>query len=202
MKLPFIHLNLRFNPFGELTPDQRKELAVVNIDSLKASLNKEAVAIQFLADHGRGKTMHLLFLHRYYSSAEYIKIYQDDKPAFSMQAVRFVDSVENLSKKSRFDLYNKTSSIAFTTHTDLSGELTDAGFNVITQNICMDDESILNQIFSRRIKYAQRNAGHVPVVNQLAIKKLKTLYGDDIRSMEAHLYELFQSLKRIENVKV
>ncbi|RDH84023.1 MAG: hypothetical protein DIZ80_07770 [endosymbiont of Galathealinum brachiosum] len=202
MNLPFDHLNLRFNPFGELTSDQRKQVAFVDIESLTKSLNKEATAIQFLADHGRGKTTHLLSLHDYYSKTEYIKIYQGDKPDFTEQFIRFVDSVENLTKKSRLELYKKTSSIAFTSHADLSKELHKAGFSVTTIKVCMENELTLRDIFTQRIKFAQRNDGAIPVVDQFAIKKLKTLYGDDIRSMEGHLYELFQQMERIENVKV
>ncbi|VAW67624.1 hypothetical protein MNBD_GAMMA08-3034 [hydrothermal vent metagenome] len=202
MKLPFIHLNLRFNPFGELTLEQRKEVAIVDTHSLKKSLNKKSVAIQLLADHGRGKTTYLFSLHKEYSSAPYIKIQVGDKPRFSPCAIRFVDSVENMTKKSRIDLYKKSDSLAFTTHADLSKELIKHGFTVITKKISTADESTLMKIFSRRIRYAQRSEGEVPRINLQAIKKLQRIYKDDVRAMESHLYEKIQKLKGIENVEV
>jgi len=202
MKLPFIHLNLRFNPFGELTLEQRRDVSIVDIKSLKTCLNKKFVAIQFLADHGRGKTTHLLSLHKEYPASEYIKIQSDDNPRFSPCAIRFADSVENMTKKSRIDLYKKSNSLALTTHADLSKELIKHGFTVITKKISMEDENTLMKIFSRRIKYAQRCEGEVPRINLQAIKKLKHLYKDDVRAMESHLYEKIQCLKGIENVEV
>ena len=99
MRLSFSHLNLKFNPFGELNVQQRKQVCVVDIDSIKDGLKKDGIAIQFLADHGRGKTTHLLSLHKFYPEAEYIKILVGKKPVFTQQSCRFVDSFENLSSQ-------------------------------------------------------------------------------------------------------
>lgn len=202
MKLVFSHLNLKFNPFGELNAEQRKQVCVVNIDSIKDSLNQHAVAIQFLADHGRGKTTHLLSLHKHYPETEYIKLYAGDQPVFAQQSCRFVDSIENLSKKNRRLLYNKSGSLACTSHTDLSHELKSAGYQVVTKIICQSDEEILKQVFNKRIEFSRRNSGEIPLIKNSHIKNLKFRYGDDIRAMEHHLYEKFQCLERIEYVEM
>ena len=202
MQLPFSHLNLRFNPFGELNPEQRKQIAVVDIESIIRSLDLPSVAIQFLADHGRGKTTHLLALHKHYPDAEYTKIYTGDNPEFMSQAIRFVDSIENITKKQRRDLYKKSGSIAFTTHTDLSQELERAGFSVINKIISMKNEKTLLQIFRQRIEYARRAEGATPHIDLETVKQLKQRYGDDVRAMESFLYEKLQTLERIENVKM
>lgn len=202
MKLAFSHLNLKFNPFGELNPEQRKQLAVVDIEKIKNILNKPGVAIQFLADHGRGKTTHLLSLHELYPEAKYIKIFSGDKPDFEFHEIYFIDSIENISKKQRNFLYKNSSSIACTTHTDLSRELNRAGYEVVSKRVSLYDENILKKVFNDRIEYSRRGEGDIPVIDLRLINSLKQLYGDDIRSMEHHLYEKFQTLERIDNVKV
>jgi len=54
--LPYANINLRFNPFGELNPDERQQLACVDVSGLAQYLSAPRTAVQFLADHGRGKT--------------------------------------------------------------------------------------------------------------------------------------------------
>jgi len=202
LKLAFSHLNLKFNPFGELDTEQRKLLAVVDIEKIQNSLYNPGVAIQFLADHGRGKTTHLLSLHKLYPEAKYIKIYSGDKPVFESHEIHFIDSIENISKRQRSVLYKKSSSIACTTHTDLGRELNRAGYEVVSIMVSVNDENILKKVFNNRIEYSRRGKGDIPVIDLALINKLKKLYGDDIRSMEHHLYEKFQILERIDDVKV
>ena len=202
MKLAFSHLNLRFNPFGELNPEQRKQIAAVDIESLKNALNENGVAIQFLADHGRGKTTHLLSLHQHYPEARYLKLYLGDKPDFFHQKIHFIDSIENITKKQRRDLYKKSGSIACTTHTDLSQELSRAGFKVISKTVSLNDVKTLQMIFKKRIEYSRRGAGDVPTVDVCFVNELVKIFGDDIRAMEHHLYEKFQALERIDDVKM
>ncbi len=202
MQLPFIHLNLLFNPFGELTPQQRKEIAVVDLPSCKDILYKKSVAIQFYADHGRGKTTHLLALHKMYPETEYIKLHTGDQIKTCPQKILFIDSVENLSKRNRLKLYGNTSSIAITSHTDLSRELKQAGYQVLNIKISVRDDALLFEILNRRIEYARRDKGNIPVVDMQSIYKLKTEFGDNIRAIEACLYEKFQNMSGIENVNM
>jgi len=54
--LPWARFNLHRNPFGELTPDERAELAVVNVDYLVEMLGDPRQAVQFIGECGRGKT--------------------------------------------------------------------------------------------------------------------------------------------------
>ncbi|VAW70774.1 hypothetical protein MNBD_GAMMA09-1172 [hydrothermal vent metagenome] len=202
MQLPFLHLNLYFNPFGELDCEQRKQLAVVNLSEYKQSLYNKGLAIQFYADHGRGKTTHLLALHNIYPDAEYIKLYAGDKPEIFLRDILFIDSIENLSKRKRTDLYRNTASIAFTSHTDLSPEIRQAGYQLINIKISVADNMTLKYIFNRRIEYARRTDHSIPVVGMPLIYNLRQRYGDNVRAMEAHLYEIFQNLKGISNVKM
>lgn len=202
MQLPFIHLNLCFNPFGELTAQQRINLAVVDLEGLQSVLYEQAIAIQFYADHGRGKTTHLLSLHQLYPKVEYIKLHSGERPEIQPRSIRFVDSIENLPGRKRLNLYRKTASIALTTHTDLTKELNRAGYRVINRHVSTVDNETLLKIFNSRIEYARRGAGAIPVVDMCAIGSLKSLFGDDIRAMEACLYDRVQNMKGVDNVKV
>ncbi len=202
MQLAFSHLNLCFNPFGELGAEQRQQLAVVNLLSFEKTLRIKSTAIQFYADHGRGKTTHLLALHKMYSDAQYIKLYAGSQCDIRPRKILFVDSIENISKRQRLRLYKNTDSIAITSHVDLSRELASAGFRVFNNKVSATDNNILLEIFNRRIAYARRNAGDIPVLDMQIIDQLKQLYGDDVRKMEADLYERFQIMQGVESVKM
>ena len=200
--LAFKQLNLFFNPFGELSPEQRKKLAVVDVSAYRDILNSRNTAIQFHADHGRGKTTHLLALHEYYPQAEYIKLFANATIKIYPRPVCFIDSIENLNKKQRIRLYKKTQSIALTTHMDLSAELQAAGYQLMNIKISTTDEHRLWQIFNRRLEYARRSTGKIPKIDMSLIEQLKQRFGDDIRAMESFLYEKIQTMTGIENVKM
>ena len=51
----YAHLNLRWNPFGEATPEERADLALVDYPAFESFL-KPGVALELRADHGRGKS--------------------------------------------------------------------------------------------------------------------------------------------------
>jgi len=202
VRLPFSHINLRHNPFGELDQQQRVKVAVVDIEKYKHILNKKGHAIQFLADHGRGKTTHLLSLHQYYPTAEYTQLYPGDKPDMSLQVLRFVDSVENLSKQQRIAMYKNSPSLACTTHTDLTKELTGAGYKVENIKVSMRNIETIRLMFNRRIEFSRRYEGNIPLIDTHLVSELIKRFGDDIRAMEHYLYEVFQKMEEIENVKM
>lgn len=200
-QLAFSHLNLRFNPFGELNRSQRAQVAVVNLDNLPRLLLEAGTAVQFVADHGRGKSTHLIALHAHLSQFPYTQIHHSDKPQFTKQDVQFVDSIENLSRFRRSRLYKRSRSIALTTHRDLSDELIKAGYTVITRQISQQCPERLAAVLNRRILFAQRDPNSpVPLLTKATIKQFIHQHGTDIREMENQLYEIFQNLKEVKNV--
>jgi hypothetical protein len=58
--LPYAHLNLRRNPFGEFSEDERTALALVDIEPIIERLNNPGYVVQFVGEKGYGKTTHLL----------------------------------------------------------------------------------------------------------------------------------------------
>lgn len=200
--LPFAHLNLRFNPFGELTHEERGILAHVDLGLLPEILQHSHQAVQFVADHGRGKSTHLIALHRSFKNTLFTQLYPGDEPMFSKCALRFVDGVENLSKRRRRLLYRVSESIAITTHHDLSDELSLAGYQVHSVWVSLKDEGMLNIALTRRIEFARRSEGPIPTLSSESIRRLQNSFGDDIRAMESCLYERFQSMKEPGDVEV
>ena len=60
--LPWAWCNLRRNPFGELSRNERAELAVVDIDAIADHASEPYHAVQLIGDCGRGKTTRMLAL--------------------------------------------------------------------------------------------------------------------------------------------
>ncbi len=201
-QLPFAHLNLRFNPFGELTREERAATAVVNLNDIPELHTKDRVAVQFMGEHGRGKSTHLIALHKQFKDSPYTQIHIGDKPTFNKDPIQFIDSIEILSASRRKKIYRSTNILAITTHNDLSKELQSAGFEVISKRIFFESEQALKKIINNRIEFARRDAGDLPNVDLNTIRQLISKFNDDVRTMEHHLYDVFQNLKEIGNVKV
>jgi len=194
-KLSYASINLRFNPFGELHPGERQKLACVDVSDLIQHLETPHTIVQFLAGHGRGKTTHLLALHRHFKKFPYMKLYPGDCPEFMQSAGCFVDSIENLSLLARWRVYRRYEHLAVTTHRDLSIEMRMAGLTVKTVRVSSNHVDLLQNIFHQRINYARRNGGGMPTIDVKKIKVLQQKYGDDIRAMEAELYEYIDELR-------
>lgn len=203
MKPAFSDLNLRFNPFGELSQEERVLVACADVEQLAQTFQSAAdnTAIQFLADHGRGKTTHLLSLHQHFQSVPLVRLHQHT----ATQTIRpwlaqhnpqmlFVDSIENLTWFKRLRVYRRFSKLAFTTHRDLSLEMTLMGLAVKTIVISQTDTQQLMNLFNRRVEYARRGEGSVPLVTEVQVVELQKKYGDDIRAMESALYTEYNLL--------
>lgn len=196
-QLAFSNLNLRFNPFGEIDISARGSLAYVDLDDCIEHLKNTRAAIQFFADHGRGKTTHLLALHQHFPKAPYIKLQQGQTPKVPKADLVFIDSLEILKKKDRKRVFRSLNRVVFTSHSDLEAELELAGFQVASRKVsCLDVES-LQRIFQLRIEFARRASGDVPIVSKETVKSLVARYHDDIRSMEASLYTRLQQMENI-----
>ena len=77
--LPFSHLNLRCNPFGELTTEEWATLADVDVEPFLATLLVPHSAIQFIGEKGYGKTTHLLAIRSHFESAGYVHLPEGER---------------------------------------------------------------------------------------------------------------------------
>jgi len=201
--LPFAHLNLRFNPFGELDRARRTELAVAEVDALVPRLRLPGFAVQFIDEKGRGKSSHMLAIHCYFKSAPYIRADEGEALFIPNGHPLFLDEMQRIPKWRRRIIFRRPVSFVIGSHRDHSFELRKAGVACRTiipgDSVCPER---LCLIFQRRIGLARRNPGAVPQIPHPTIQKLIGLCGTDVRSMESILYEAFQNLKEVRDVRL
>lgn len=202
--LPFGHLNLRFNPFGELPQDIRAHLAVVDVDKIVEQLRNPHFAVQFIGDQGRGKTTHLLAIRSRIPDARYVYIDEYKHPPIpdvKPGGVFMIDEAQRLNWLERRIAFRKHAALVIGTHDDLTKPLTKSGYEVTTVQVaelCTPEH--LFECFNRRIRYARRYPGPIPYFSFQTATRLFMRYGNDIRTMEGHLYDAFQNLTEVGDV--
>ena len=204
MQLPFAHLNLRRNPFGELPLEARPELAVLEVEPLLAHLAPERAVLQLLGDKGRGKTTHLLAL-RAARPAPYVHLPEDEPlPAVPVDLpLLYLDESQRLPWRLRRKLFRGPGRLVLGTHEDHTRALRRAGRPVTTVEAGAGlDLARLEQIVGKRIEAARRDAGPLPWVSEEGLRWLLARFGDDLRGMEHHLYRCFQAQGEVGPVEV
>jgi hypothetical protein len=206
LALPFVHLNLRCNPFGELEPEERAELAVVTIDTVRivAQLSQPGFAIQFLGRRGSGKSTHVLALRRHFPGAPYIHIAQGARVLdIPPVPVHFIDEMQRVPWPRRWRILRRRASFVISSHRDHSWEFRWAGLRFETVRLGGLTVERLQAIVDRRIEWVRRRADlPVPTVSPTALAALIARYGDDVRAIECHLYEAYQRLEGVAEVQV
>ena len=91
--------------------------------------------------------------------------------------------------------------LAIGTHLDVSEELARAGYDVETVTPSDElDATRLRAMLNHRIEWVRRDAGPVPEISMPTADAMIARYGDNVRAIEGHLYELFQGLAEIREV--
>jgi GTPase SAR1 family protein len=199
--LPFAHLNLRRNPFGEFQPAQRAVLAVAEVDRFVRRLGQPGYAVQFIGDQGRGKTTHLLAIMRHFPQAVYVHVGQGQRPPIPQGQPLLIDEIQRLPPRRRRRVYARRVPLAIGTHEDVGCELIRAGFEVDT---VVPAEALsprrLRRILNRRIAWVRRGLGPIPQIRIATAEQLIERFGDNVRAIESYLYDLFQELPGIRDV--
>ena len=200
--LPFAHVNLRRNPFGEVSQNDRSRLSVIDVDA--ARLQAPGCALLFLGEAGRGKTSHLLGTRTHFPDAPYVHLTEGEPvPPIPTAPLVFVDELQRMPRRMRRRLFRRpNASFVIGSHLDHSAEMRAAGLNVKTVTVASRSPEQLAKIIQTRIEWARRNAGPVPTVGPAAIARLIDRFGDNVRAMEHHLYTIFQHLEEAGDVKV
>jgi len=203
LTLPFIHLNLRFNPFGELPLKYRAKLSVIDSACFIDHLDKPRAVLQLLGDKGHGKTTHLLTLKELLPTSGYVHFPEDTRPKIPSGSPLLLDEAQRIPWWVRRRVFKGMKPLVLGTHRDFSRELTKWGREVWTVQAGIKTDRIqLDKIVRKRIEFARRQAGEVPVVTMNTIDKLLDKYGADIRAIERRLYDLFQLLEGPCNVEM
>ena len=203
LRLAYSHLNLRWNPFGEIGIEDISQLAIVQVEQFVDRLQHPGFALQYLGDAGRGKTTHILALHSYFPQAPYIHFLENEKiPEIPLAPLLFLDETQRLPSSLRKRIFSREASFVIGTHIDHSSEYKRTGLeykSIHLKGITIDR---LEMIIQRRIEWARRDFGPVPTFTRSEIARLINLYGDDLNAILARLYEEFQSLEEITDVKI
>ena len=203
MRLPFAHLNLRKNPFGEVPAAERGRLAVADVERFVEPLESGLFAVEFIGDSGRGKTTHMRALWDRFAGAPFIKVAEHPEGFSAPSApVVFVDEAQFLERSTRRELFDRGASYVIGTHESLAGHFEQAGLDYESVHLAGVTPDKLEGIIDRRIEWARRGPGVVPQVSLAAVEALIERHGDDLRAIEHHLYEVFQSLEESERVQV
>jgi hypothetical protein len=124
LQLPYAHLNLRRNPFGELLLEERAKLAMVEVSRLVEKLRLPGFVVQFIGEKGYGKTTHLLALKEYFPDAPYFHFPENRKiPPIPSAPVLFLDETQQLPRRLRKRLFRRNSAFAISTHEDHSNHV-------------------------------------------------------------------------------
>lgn len=191
---PYARLNLRRNPFGELTRDERAELAVVDVDFLLTELAQGRTALQFLGPCGRGKTTHLLALGRALPGVIYVYLPEDGpQPRIPPTRPLLLDEAQRLGRWQRRWVFGQTGPLVLGSHEDHSEELTRAGYRVVTEHVAHAVHAgRLRQLLNRRIEASRAGPGPLPWIDETRAAELHGRFGADIRQIERVLYDEFQ----------
>lgn len=199
--LPLAALNLRENPFGECTAQQRAELAVVDLDPARRFLEGTRRAVQFIGDCGRGKSTHLHALRVQLSSARYVYLPEVGRPPRLPDAdPLLVDEAQRLSAWRRWRLLRRGSNLVLGTHVDLGKPLRRAGYRVQTIRVA---ESLtatqIAKIANRRIAAVRLGLDRpIPRLSVAEAARLQRCFGTDVRAMESYLYERIQQYAGVD----
>ena len=203
LQLPFAHLNLTRNPFGEFSAEERGELAVVELKCFFPLLNTPGFALQILGEQGRGKSTHLHAIKKHFPGAPYIYYPEDGpKPEVPRAPVLFLDEMQRFSKRERLQIFSRSASFVVASHRNHDNEFHKTKLDSHSITLRGMDTDRLRQILEKRLESCRRSEGTIPYFEEASLTALIRRFGDDLRSMEEYLYHLFQNLNAPTSIKI
>lgn len=193
-QLAFEHLNLRWNPFGEPSRQERIELAVV-----EPAVPRSDRVVQYVGEAGHGKTTRLLAALGNHPEAIYYRVPEgSSRLPFRLERGRayLIDEAQRLTRVGLRRLLSGRFAVVVGSHADLTRH---ARVPVETR-VVSTEPSQLAAIFRRRVEWARRAPGPVPGISLDTLACVRREFGDDVRGMEAKLYDAFQHLDGIRDV--
>ncbi|MCA9107573.1 MAG: hypothetical protein R3B96_19370 [Pirellulaceae bacterium] len=198
IQLPFAHLNLTRNPFGELTVDELVQVAHLDVEPWLEWLESPEAIVQFVGEQGRGKTTSLRGLvgrrsnWRYHYLAEGVVAFPPRDEAC------VIDEIQRLPRRRRRVWFERLNLRAIGTHVDYTAELRAVGRHVLTVGVpVVWNAARLNRIVEQRIERFRRLPGEVPFLRPESAAFLVDRYGSCVRAMIGRLYDSLQGMREI-----
>lgn len=193
------YLNLRFNPFGSLTAEERGELAVIafDLDPLVRRLKRPGFAVLFLGHSGRGKSTHLFALRSHFPQAPYIYVADGEPtPPFPDAPLLFIDEMQRVPRRRRRELLTQQASFVIGSHRNHRRELEKAGLAYEVVKLKRVSVERAQIIFRKRIEFARRSPDRpLPSVSRKTIRRLLIKHRGDLWAVEDDLYDQMQALE-------
>lgn len=201
-KLPFCHLNLRRNPFGELSPEERIPLAVVEIEQALEHLRQPRSSVQIIGQKGNGKTTHLLAIAQHFPDSVYVHIPEGQRCLIPVDGEPLlIDEAQRLTQWQRWQILCSERRLILGTHQDFANALSWSKRPVLTLAANrLTDAACICRIVNARILSARRTSGPIPSITETTAAELYAQFGSDLRSIEHSLYQIFQQLTDIRDV--
>ena len=199
--LPYAHLNLRRNPFGEFSEEDRTVLAQVDVGDVVSRLSEPGFVVQYVGEKGYGKTTHLLSIRSHFDTARYVHIAEGERGIVPSGCPILIDEAQRLTLWQRMRLFRSRVPLVLGTHRDFSRELRRAGR--VLQTIQVEAETDVNrlhQLLNTRILWVRRNDGPLPSITRSTASSLLQRFGPNIRGILHELYEVFQNQPVITDV--
>ncbi|MDG1896577.1 MAG: hypothetical protein P8J37_16865 [Fuerstiella sp.] len=199
--LPYAHLNLRRNPFGEFSEDERTALALVDIEPIIERLNNPGYVVQFVGEKGYGKTTHLLAIRSRLSDAGYVHIPEGQRAGLPSGCPILIDEAQRLTRWQQFQVFRSNTPMVLGTHRDFKEQLRRAGRVVETIEVELrTDADRLHRLLNARIQWVRRGDGRVPSITLPTADNLLKEFGPNIRGILHQLYTAFQNLNEIADL--
>lgn len=199
--LPYAHLNLRRNPFGDFSEADRAALAIVDIDDIVRRLSEPKFVVQFVGEKGYGKTTHLLAIRAQFPDAGYVHIQEGEKAALPTGSPILIDEAQRLTLLQRRRLFRQAVPLVLGTHFDFESDLRRAGRNVLTISVEQHTNvERLHQLLNARIEWVRRTSAPIPAVTQKTAATLLEEFGPNVRGILGRLYDSFENLQHVDDI--
>jgi len=224
LALPFAHLNLRRNPFGELPLDEWAQAVVPDLDTaalaerLRSGASGQGFVIQLLGHKGRGKTSHLMALRRHFPDAPYRHFPEDGPRPNTLAAVLntseladapvlFLDETQRIPRRTRRVLFghvrDQGRGLVIGTHKNHRRQIRSAGLELFAHEVRGLAPAKLLAVCERRFALAARRPppAAVPSLTPGAAQALIERHGDNLRAILSDLYDVVQRLDTISEIQ-